>query len=378
MTKFAFLLFQNQMSFLGFLLAFVYMYNSARKRQNVHKISLLLPMFSSWARLDRFGDEESFLTLTGFNRKTFGRLFLILFDKTRNQSKHGRKATLDNRAQLGLTLFYLGSRMNLKHLSMLFGATPSCCSRYIHRVLLLIELKLKDHPLSIVRWPDRDEMKVYASMVQRREPTISNVIGFVDGVALPICCNSDPDIQSRYYNGYHHDTTVNNVFAFAPTGKIIYASYNHPGCLHDATCAIGLKSKGVETLGSYALCVDQAFSRTGECFEKFVGPISIDARRKIAPVLRNNIKKKISKYISLRQAAEWGMKALQGTFTRIKARLPSDGQIRKRIIGCVIFLHNFRTELMGINQITTVFNKEYQQLIQVGKYDRISRYYNFD
>ena len=66
------------------------------------------------------------------------------------------------------------------------------------------------------------------------------------------------------------------------------------------------------------------------------------------------------------------MKALQGTFTRIKARLPSDGKIRKRIIGCVILLHNFRTELMGINQIIIVFNREYQQLIQVEKYDRES------
>jgi hypothetical protein len=37
------------------------------------------------------------------------------------------------------------------------------------------------------------------------------------------------DEQEKYYNGYHGDTTVNDVFAFAPTGKIIFAAINYVG-----------------------------------------------------------------------------------------------------------------------------------------------------
>ena len=80
-------------------------------------------------------------------------------------------------------------------------------------------------------------------------------------------------------------------------------------------------------------------------------------------------------YVSLRQASEWGMRALQGTFPRLKARLPADNDFRHDIILCVLLLHNFRTEKVGINQIATVFDREYENVMNVNGYDRISRYY---
>jgi hypothetical protein len=59
-------------------------------------------------------------------------------------------------------------------------------------------------------------------MIQNREPAIDDVIGFLDGVALHCQCSDDPQAQGEYYNGYHGDTMVNNIFLFSPEGKIIY------------------------------------------------------------------------------------------------------------------------------------------------------------
>jgi len=80
-------------------------------------------------------------------------------------------------------------------------------------------------------------------------------------------------------------------------------------------------------------------------------------------------------YISLRQASEWGMRSLQGTFSRLKSRLTSDKLKRKNIIYGIVLLHNFRTEFVGLNQIATVFNPMYEQYIHLETYDRIARYF---
>ncbi len=38
-------------------------------------------------------------------------------------------------------------------------------------------------------------------------------------------------------------------------------------------------------------------------------------------------------------------------------------------------MHNFRTEIVGHNQITEVFAPEYEQVINIHGYDRIRQYY---
>jgi hypothetical protein len=82
------------------------------------------------------------------------------------------------------------------------------------------------------------------------------------------------------------------------------------------------------------------------------------------------------RYVSLRQALEWGMRALQGTFSRLKSRMTSNSKKRPKIILSIVVLHNFRTEFMGLNQIATVCNPFYDQYINLDTYDRIQRYFN--
>ena len=80
-------------------------------------------------------------------------------------------------------------------------------------------------------------------------------------------------------------------------------------------------------------------------------------------------------YVSLRQASEWGMRGLQGTFPRFKKRLPGNPAKRKLVIQSIVLVHNFRTEIVGLNQIRTVFDPEYERYISLYGYDRIRRYY---
>jgi hypothetical protein len=79
--------------------------------------------------------------------------------------------------------------------------------------------------------------------------------------------------------------------------------------------------------------------------------------------------------VSLRQSSEWGMRALQGTFVRMKSRLTSNKRKRRQILTVIILLHNFRTDVVGLNQIATLFNVEYESYLNIRNYDRIAQYY---
>ena len=181
-----------------------------------------------------------------------------------------------------------------------------------------------------------------ALVVSLREPQVDNIIGFVDGVAIPIMCSSDEEEQATYYNGHMKDTVCNNVFAFRPFGTIMFAFFNHPGSWHDSQVSVLLIAHVVANIGMFALCVDQGFPRGGDLYDKFVGPISKKKRRKLSPITRELILARIEIYISLRQASEWGMRALQGSFTRIKSRLCGQTTTRHKH-SSIILLHIYRT-----------------------------------
>jgi hypothetical protein len=356
-------------------------YNLARNpRPKLTRSALLPPSRAAWRKLYHHGDAASFLNLTGFTRPAFKTLLRIVFpENDTGVNRRGRPQLLDPKDKLGMLCIYMNSRMDVKHLCLIFGVVPTTCSDTVEHMVVRVIKYLKNNPLSRIKFPTDDEMKVMAWRVQTREPSINNVIGFVDGLSIPVQCSESEEAQAADYNGYGHDTRCNNVFAFSSFGKIIYAVLNAPGSWHDSQVAIPLCTKVIQSIGSYALCVDKGFSRTGEMFDRFVGPISRKAAAKLSPILRDAILEQANTYTSLRQASEWGMKALQGSFSRLKSRLSSNQNKRYNIIMCVALLHNFRTEVLGVNQIATVFNPEYEQFINLEGYDRIARYfYNED
>ena len=335
------------------IFAAAFWYNSLRNRSILTRSAILKPPSSPWAQVLHYGDDRSFLELTGLSRLSFYELRSLIFGAELNDPQVGRRKSLDTAGELGLYLFYVGSQMRTKHLCLIFGVVPTTANQTIMKVMSLICRKLRRHPASAIEFPDEEKMNYFANMVHSREPLIKNVIGFVDGLSLACQCSDNQLLQNAAYNGYSHDTSCNNVFAFSPEGKVMYCAYNYPGSWHDSTVAQQLINVVINKIGTYALCVDQGFPRSGDLLDRFVGPMSKKMKKKLAPALAEYLLPLHEKYISLRQASEWGMRALQGSFSRLKSRLPSNAEKRGRIILSIILLHNFRTHYVGLNQIVT-------------------------
>ncbi len=147
--------------------------------------------------------------------------------------------------------------------------------------------------------------------------------------------------QNAYYCGYDCDTMINNILVFGPDGKVFFCAINYPGSWSDGTLTtcFFLHLKG--RISDYKICVNQGFPRSVDATGVLVGPIPERTAHQLHPLVRDNLIRLSNVYTSLRQASEWGMRGLQGTFPRCKKRLPSDKDKRRRVLECIVLLHNF-------------------------------------
>ncbi len=316
--------------------------------------------------------------MTGLTRRAFTLLLNILFTENNQQptvSKTGRPELLDPIAQLGLYLFFIGSTMGIKHLCLIFGVMPMPCSAVINKMMQLVVKKLKSHPLAKVKFPDEEKMARFARTIQEREPEVDDVIGFMDGLAFTSECTSKLIEQNAMYNGYHSDAMVNNIIAYGPDGKVFLCAINFPGRWHDGSITANILPYIWNNIRNYKMCVDQGFPGCGDAHLILVGPISKRQAKRLAPNLRPYLLRISNIYTSLQQASKWGMQSLRGTFPRCKKRLPGYAEKRKKVIQSIVLIHNFRTEIVGLNQIATVFDPEYERYINLSSYDHIKRFY---
>eukprot|EP01040_Poterioochromonas_malhamensis_P010475 gene10475-11397_t len=242
------------------------------QRHYLTRSAIVKPHFSAWKRLLNFVDDKSLTNITGLNRQSFFRLVNITYIEEPNP--RGRPKLLQNVDRVGLGLLYLGSKMGLKHLSMIFGIVPSTVSTILKEVLQRFANHLKSDEAAAVLFPDSSKMQYLASLVQEREPTAANIIGFADGLSLFVECADDEISQSMYYSGHHKATMINNVLAFSSEGKIIHATINCPGSWHDSQVAAHLMAIVEAKIEKFAICVDQGFSKTDYMEGKFVGALS--------------------------------------------------------------------------------------------------------
>jgi hypothetical protein len=121
--------------------------------------------------------------MMGLTRVAFCELSFTLFvDNNQQHILHrGRPELLDHAAQLGLYLIFIGSTMGIKHLCLIFGVVLFCCSDVINKMLQLVVKKLKNHSLAKVRFSNAEKMASFASLIQAREPSVDDVIGYMDG-----------------------------------------------------------------------------------------------------------------------------------------------------------------------------------------------------
>eukprot|EP00804_Cyclotella_cryptica_P016741 CCRYP_002055-RA/>CCRYP_002055-RA protein AED:0.07 eAED:0.07 QI:0/-1/0/1/-1/1/1/0/232 len=218
-------------------------------------------------------------------------------------------------------------------------------------------------------------MELFASMVNSCEAAIDDVIGFMDGVSLKTECTSKRVEQNAFYSGYECNTTMNNVFTYGPDGKVFLAAINFPGSWADGSLCTRFLDSIRRRIGHYKICVDQRFPRSGDAWNILVGPMNKRSARRLHPAMHEYVLRVSNVYTLLRQFSEWGMRALQASFPRCKKCLPSDSKQRRLVVQSIILTHNFRTDIVGRNQIKTVFDPEYERYVKLEGYDRIGQYY---
>ena len=323
-----------------FLILLACYHNSLRVRSYLTRAALVSPDVSPWRKLYDDGDESSFLHVTGLTRDAFNALFHIVIPPGHyiRRRRRGRPWSLPPDGMLGLLMCYLGSQMSNKWLCLIFGITPSPCSRILRRMLRMTVKRLRYHPLARVEFPNEARMRLYSDMVSAREPTVTNVIGFMDGLGLTTECTDERLTQNAYYCGYDCDTMVNNVLVFGPDGKVFFCAINYPGSWADGTLTSRFFNNIQKRIGDFKICVDQGFPRSGDAHGILVGPIPERSARRLHRSLRDYLIRMSNVYTSLRQASEWGMRGLQGSFPRCKKRLPSDKD-KRRWCWNVLFLY---------------------------------------
>ena len=125
-------------------------------------------------------------------------------------------------------------------------------------------------------------------------------------------------LQNAYYNGWTCAHYCSNILTFAPDGSIIHAILNAPGSWHDSNIADRLYSKLLNnTPDGYRIISDTAFPRcTSRLNYRILVPMKKGDRLPQCPREYARLKILNKQLVSAQQAAEWGMRSLQGLFGR--------------------------------------------------------------
>ena len=89
-------------------------------RNEITKCALNKPRFSAWRRLNKYGDNSSFISMTGFDRKSFQLLLDSIFPHIGGK-RRGRPEALNDVDKVGFYLLYCNSTMKIKFISCIFG-----------------------------------------------------------------------------------------------------------------------------------------------------------------------------------------------------------------------------------------------------------------
>ena len=248
------------------IIALINYSNNIHHRMYLSRPAILPPSTAPWHHLLHNGDASSFLLMTGLTREAF----VMLHDVLKPQGdpslprRRGRKWSLLSEGQLRLLLFYISSTMNYKYLCLIFGITLNACSCMLRNMLKLEVRNLLFHPLARIKFPSIEKMQTFPSMINNREHSIDDVIGFMDGVSLATECTSEATTQNAFYSGYECNTVINNVFAYGLDGKVFIAAINCPGSWADGSLSALFFDSIRKRLGRYKICVDQGFPRNGD------------------------------------------------------------------------------------------------------------------
>jgi hypothetical protein len=238
-------------------------------------------------------------------------------------------------------------------LQLIFGMTFTnldCYLLFAKRILVRV---LLDDPRAAVQLPCSEKIEEYKAMVSTRHPFLPNVWCTMDGLKLTLEQSGDAIIQERFYNGWTHDHYVSSVLCFCPDGTIPIAYINVPGSVHDSQIAdygnIYDKLECVYERDGAQCTVDSAF---GNVTREYLIKSSQDLIH-----IRDHYKRNEARdATSMRQSAEWGMRAFQSSMPRMKDRMKFEERGERKVtLTMMILIYNLRARMVGINQLRSFY-----------------------
>ncbi|QRW20431.1 DDE superfamily endonuclease [Rhizoctonia solani] len=252
---------------------------------------------------------------------------------------------LDAAGGLGLALHYLCSTMGESALQIIFALTPLTVSWYINFAFEILLKVLCELPEARIEWPNAEAMQENSRLINAKHANaqyLDGAFGFMDGLNLPVTASSIDIEQNANYNGWLHSHVVSNVIVFSPDGTIMSVVINAPGSWHDSNVArpIYLFLRD-DTPSGFFLLANSAFPKLGT-----------GKAQKIKVPLKSGA------WIqgTDEEPVEWGMRALQGCFSRLYMPMDTHNiEGRSWLLQICMRLHNVRTRMVEINQIRSVY-----------------------
>jgi hypothetical protein len=345
------------------------------RQRRIPRVSLQDASQSAWKTLFNSGNDQALITLTGLDFETFHWLlpkFCALYDSHSPFgdpdgsiialpnfpiNRGGRPRMMKGTDCLGICLAWTRTRGSSMVLQIIFGMTATSVSLYLRFGRRILIEALKGEPLAAIKVPSIESIRTYQAAIMEKHPALDGVWCCMDGLKLYLQQAGNATTQNNFYNGWTHDHYVTSVFVFCPDGTIPICCYNVPGTVHDSKVAewgnIYPKLEQVYDSVGGKCAVDSAFSLKKYPFlvkSSQQDPAANNAADFIRGVALNK------EATAMRQSAEWGMRALQSSFPRLKDRfIYEEYGERKIILKSMILLYNLRARLVGINQIRNTY-----------------------
>jgi hypothetical protein len=245
---------------------------------------------------------------------------------------------------LGLVLAWTRTRGSLIALLLIFGMTYTNLDEYLLFAKRIIVMVLWEHPMAKVRIPSSKKIDEYVSMVNQRHPYLLDVWCTMDSLKLMLEQSGDALIQEQFYNGWTHDHYVMSVMCFCPDEMIPIVFCNIPGAVHDSQVAdygdIYDKLEYVYEQDGAKCTVDSAF---GNVSRQFLIK-SLQELTHIEDWVERGMARDAT---SMRQSAEWGMRAFQSSMPRLNSLTamvvhgrPHFNKLCSTVVSCRIFIRS--------------------------------------
>ena len=340
------------------------------RERRIPQPALQAPSDSAWSKLYSSNNDQALITLTGLDFEVFNSLaaqFEPLFHaytpwvnddtgmlKLKVNPNKGRKRIISATQCLGLVLAWTRTRGSAMVLQMIFGMVYTAVHIYIRFGRRLLIQILKNDADAAIKMPSNHDVKNYQDAIKEKHPSLDRVWCTMDGLKLYLQQSSDFRIQNNFYNGWTHDHYVSAVLVFCPDGTIPIACFNVLGSIHDSAIAefgtiYGKLEKVFNTPLKGKCTVDSAFAK-----RRF--PFLIKSSQSDPTTDDPNDLIINHEATSMRQSAEWGMRALQSSFPRLKDRFVYEEYGERRLMmKMILLLYNLRARKVGINQIKNTY-----------------------